>query len=128
MAKALGVQSSSGSLVGDVTAGSPASKAGLQKGDIILAIDGESVNDANQLRLKVGMLEPNKRVTLKVLRDGKTQDMAVELGSFPSNEERASNNDKDQSSVLDGVQVETLTADVAQELKLGAASRGVVVD
>ncbi|MBZ5604939.1 MAG: DegQ family serine endoprotease, partial [Acidobacteriia bacterium] len=129
MAKALGVQAGAGALVGDVTANSPASRAGLQKGDIITAIDGQAVSDANQLRLKIGMMEPNAKVNLKVLRDGRTQEMAVQLGSFPSNEERASNNDNnEQNSALEGVQVETLTADVAQELKLGPATKGVVVD
>jgi serine protease Do len=129
MAKALGVERASGALVGDVTAGSPAAKGGLQKGDIITAIDGQPVADANQLRLKIGMTDPNARVNLKVLRDGKTQDMAVQLGSFPSNEERASNsNSNEQNSALEGVKVETLTADVAQELKLGPATKGVVVD
>ena len=130
MAKALGVQNVSGALVGDVTPNSPASKAGLQKGDIITAIDGQQIENANQLRLKIGMMDPTARVDLKVLRDGKTQDMAVQLGSFPSTEERASNNADHETgnAALEGVQVETLTADVAQELKLGPTTKGVVVD
>lgn len=129
MAKALGVAKSTGALVGDVTSGSPAAKAGLQKGDLILDVNGQPVVDANQLRLKVGMMEPNTRVDLKILRDGRTQDMTVQLGSFPANEASASNNNGgEQSSALEGVQVENLTADVAQELKLGPSTRGVVVD
>ncbi len=131
MAKALGVEKATGALVGDVTPDSPAARGGLQKGDIITAINGEEISDANALRLKVGMLEPNTKVSLKVLRDGKTQDLAVQLGSFPSTEERASNRSgghEEQNSALEGVRVETLTADIAQELKLGPATKGVVVD
>jgi serine protease Do len=129
MAKALGVEKSGGALVGDVTPNSPASKAGLQKGDIITEIDGQPVADANQLRLKIGMLDPSSRVSMKVLREGKTQNMDVQLGSFPSNEERASNNSEGENSgALEGVKVETLTADIAQELKLGPTTKGVVVD
>ncbi len=129
MAKALGVEKSAGALVGDVTANSPASKAGLQKGDIITEIDGQAVADANQLRLKVGMMEPNAKANLKILRDGKAQDVTVQLGSFPANEERASNsNSGEKNEALEGVKVETLTADIAQELKLGPTSKGVVVD
>ena len=132
MAKALGVRETTGALVGDVTANSPASKAGLLKGDIILAVNGDAVNDANQLRLKVGTLDPNTRVTLKVLRDGRTQDMAVQLGDFP-NQEQASLKDSgssgtDQNTGLEGVQTDNLTADVAQQLQLSPSTKGVVVE
>jgi serine protease Do len=131
MAKALGVHETSGALVGDVTANSPASKAGLMKGDIILAVNGETVSDANQLRLKVGTLDPGTRVNMKVLRDGRTQEMAVTLGDFP-NEEQASlsngNNSEGPSAGLDGVQVENLTADVAQQLQLAPTTKGVIVN
>ena len=89
MAKAFHTQVT-GALVGDVTSDSPASRAGLQQGDIILAVNGDPINDANQLRLKVGLLGPNSKADLKVLRDGKTLPMTVKLGEFPSNEERAS--------------------------------------
>jgi serine protease Do len=132
MAKALGVHETTGALVGDVTANSPASKAGLQKGDIILAVNGEAVSDANQLRLKVGTVDPGSRVTLKVLRDGRTQDMAVTLGDFP-NEEHASlnkggNSGEESNAGLDGVQVDNLTADVAQQLQLTPSTKGVIVE
>src|SRR5262249_14639547 len=131
MAKAMGVEKATGALVGDVTPDSPAAKGGLQKGDIITSIDGQEVADANALRLKIGMLEPNSKVNLKALRDGKMQDLTVNLGSFPSSEERASTrggSEGEQNTALEGVRVENLTADVAQELKLGAATKGVVVD
>lgn len=130
MAKALGVEKAEGALVGDVTPNSPAAKSGLQKGDIITAINGEHIANANALRLKVGTMDPNTRVDLKVLRDGKMMDLAVTLGSFPANEERASNSSRggEQNDALEGVRVETLTADVAQELKLGPTAKGVVVD
>jgi serine protease Do len=129
MAKAFNTQVT-GALVGDVTANSPASRAGLLKGDIILTVNGEAVNDANQLRLKIGLLNPNSTVNLKVLRDGKTQPIAVQLGEFPTTEQRASV-DKEGSSVetaLKGVSVENLTPDTAQQLKVGPDTKGVVVD
>ena len=127
MAKALGVSETNGALVGDVTANSPASKAGLQKGDIILNVNGEAVTDANQLRLKIGTLDPNAKVNLKVLRDGKTMAIPVQLGEFPSKEERASV-DKDENSTKLGVTVENLSAEAAQQLKLAPQTKGVVVN
>jgi serine protease Do len=128
MAKAFHTQVT-GALVGDVTKDSPASRAGLQQGDIILAVNGEAINDANQLRLKIGVLNPNSRVDLKVLRDGKTQQIAVQLGEFPSNEERASLDKKDSTEgALEGVSVENISREAAQQLKISPQTKGVVVD
>lgn len=128
MAKAFHTQVT-GALVGDVTKDSPAARAGLQQGDIILSINGETINDANQLRLKVGLLGPNSKADLKVLRDGKTQQITVQLGEFPMNEERASV-DKGNSSqgALEGVSVEDITRQAVQQLKIPAQTKGVVVD
>jgi serine protease Do len=119
-----------GALVGDVTADSPASRAGLQQGDIILAINGEAVNDANQLRLKIGLMNANSKIDLKVLRDGKTRQIAVQLGEFPVKEERASlnNNGSSVETALKGVSVENLTPQAAQELKIPPSTKGVIVD
>jgi serine protease Do len=127
MAKAFNTQVT-GALVGDVTADSPASRAGLMKGDIILTVNGEAVNDANQLRLKVGLLNPDSKIDLKVLRDGKAQQIAVQLGEFPSNEERASVDKGGAEGVLAGVSVENLTREAAQQLKISPDTKGVVVD
>jgi serine protease Do len=127
MAKAFHTNESKGALVGDVTPNSPASRANLKNGDIILEINGQPIDDANQLRLKIGNLEPNASVNLKVLRDGKAQDVAVQLGEFPSKEERASAGEHSESG-LEGVSVSDLTPETAQELKLPEATKGVVVD
>jgi len=128
MAKAFNTNETGGALVGDVTADSPAAKGGVEKGDIILQVNGKPVTDANQLRLEVGGMSPNERVHLKVLRNGKTQELAVQLGEFPSSEERASVSSGQKDSVLDGVTVENLTPDQAQQLKLAPQSKGVVVE
>ncbi len=58
IAKAFNAKSNEGALVGDITPDSPASRSDLKKGDIILSINGEPVVDANQLRLKIGMMAP----------------------------------------------------------------------
>ena len=127
IAKAFHTNESKGALVGDVTPNSPASRADLKNGDIILEINGQPIDDANQLRLKIGNLEPNASVKLKVLRDGKTQDVAVQLGEFPSKEERASSGDRSESG-LEGVSVSDLTPETAQQLKLPETAKGVVVE
>jgi serine protease Do len=127
LAKAFNGQTD-GALVGEVTPNSPASKAGLKQGDIITAVNGQPVPNAGQLRSRIGMLDPNNTATLKVWRDGKTLDVPVTLGQFPTNEERASVNTQDSENALQGVSVENLTPDTAQQLKLSPATKGVVVD
>jgi serine protease Do len=127
MAKAFHTGDSNGALVGDVTPNSPASRANLKNGDIILDINGQPISDANQLRLKIGIMEPNTNVNLKVLRDGKTQEVAVQLGEFPSKEEQAAVGEHSESG-LEGVSVSSLTPETAQQLKLPETTKGVVVD
>jgi serine protease Do len=133
LAKSFNVPANSGALVGEVTPNGPAARGGLKQGDVIVGINGESVADANQLRLRIGMMAPNSSVAFKVIRDGKSQTVNVTLGEYPSKEERASldshpgsGSDATDKS-LDGVSVENLTADTAKQLKLPESTSGVVV-
>ncbi|HYK60659.1 MAG TPA: DegQ family serine endoprotease [Bryobacteraceae bacterium] len=128
LAKAFNVSQTAGALVGEVTPNSPAARGGLKQGDIITQVNGQPVSDANQLRLKVGMMAPDANVTLKVMRDGRMQDVTVKLGEFPSKEERASANEGAPAGSALGMSVETLTPDTAQQLNLPSSAKGVVVD
>jgi serine protease Do len=129
IAKAFNTSGTEGALVGDITADGPASRSDLKKGDIILSINGAPVADANQLRLKIGEMAPDASVNLKVLRNGKTEQVTVKLGEFPSKQERASAGKNEGSdSALEGVTVENVTPEMANELKISPATKGVVVD
>jgi periplasmic serine protease, Do/DeqQ family len=128
MAKAFGASEAQGALVGDITPDGPAAHSDLKKGDIILAINGQPVVDANQLRLQIGMMSPSASVKLKVLRDGKTHEVAIQLKEFPTKTERASVNKESSDGALEGVSVENVTPELAHELKLPATTKGVVVD
>jgi serine protease Do len=132
LAKAFNAKDTSGALVGQVTPNSPASHSDLKRGDIIVAINGEPVADANQLRMKIGMMAPNSTVNFKVMRNGQPMNVSVTLGEIPSKEERASldNNHGGNSSAdksLDGVSVENITPETAQEMQLPSSTTGVVV-
>jgi serine protease Do len=128
LAKAFSSHETNGALVGEITPNSPAAHSSLKQGDIIVAVNGQPIADANQLRSKIGVMDPNSTVMLKVLRDGKLQEVAVTLGEFPSKEERASVDNEKSSQSLQGVAVENLTPETAQELKIPASTTGVVVD
>jgi serine protease Do len=117
-----------GALVGEVTPNSPASRGGLKTGDIIRDVNGQAIADANQLRLKIGMMTAGTEVKLNVLRDGTPMDVAVKLGEFPSSEQQASLGKEQSNAALQGVTVENITPDVAQEMNLPAKTKGVVVE
>jgi serine protease Do len=73
-------------------------------------------------------MDPNTNVTLKVLRNGKMENVPVTLGGFPSKEERTSAGNENSADSLQGVTVENLTPDTAQQLKIPASTKGVVVN
>jgi serine protease Do len=116
-----------GALVGDVTPDSPAQKAGLQKGDIIMEINGKPVNDGAQLRMNISLMEPGTTVTVKVLRDGTARDFPVRLAELPTEQAKAEKNSESTESAMQGVSVENLNARIAGQLGLPATSAGVVV-
>jgi len=71
LARSLGIQESQGVLVSQVFPGSPAEKAGLQRGDVILSVDGTPTNDPTTLTRIVGLAEPGREISLLVRRNGK---------------------------------------------------------
>src|SRR4029077_5084517 len=68
-----------GGVVTQVQPDSPGAKAGLQIGDVITEIDGQKVSDAGELQVLVGQKQPGAKITLTVLRDGKTITIPVTL-------------------------------------------------
>ena len=128
MAKALGQNEPKGVLVGDVSSNGPARTAGVERGDIILELNGKPMNDSNELRNTVAMMQPGEEVKLKIARNGSTRDLSLKLGELPSTKEEADNEHENASKdALEGVSVENLDADSAKELGLPASTKGVVV-
>ena len=116
-----------GALVGDVSPDSPAQRAGIQKGDIILDVNGKPVNDANELRMTISMMAPGTSVKLNVLRNGEQRPMTVALAELPTKQENAGLNQQDSDNALAGVSVDNLTPDTARQLDLPPSTTGVVV-
>ena len=82
LADAMGLKVKEGVLVSDVTPSSPASKAGLKRGDVIVSIDGKATTSTSRLRNRIAMAGPKTKVLLEILRDGKTQKLQVSLGEL----------------------------------------------
>src|SRR6516164_3888609 len=75
MAKAFGEKEARGVVVGDVSPKSPAQESGLQRGDILLDVNGKPATGSNQLRMDISMMEPGSSVKLNVLRNGSEKEM-----------------------------------------------------
>ncbi|MFQ5528066.1 MAG: DegQ family serine endoprotease [Thermoanaerobaculia bacterium] len=126
IAKAFELAENRGALVGDVAEDTPAERAGIEKGDVILQLAGEPVEDSRDLQLKIAQAEPGSEVRLHVLRDGRERDLTVKLDELPSElaEEETVALD---SEAPEGIAVQTLTPGIARQLDLPPETRGVVV-
>jgi serine protease Do len=130
IARQFGEKEARGALVADVSAGSPAQKSGLERGDIILDVNGKPVAGSNDLRMTISMMPPDSDAKLKVFRNGSEREIAVKLGPMPTEEAAANSEDKSSgsaSSALSGVSVDNLDAQAASDLGLSPNTKGVVV-
>lgn len=125
LADSFNYTSTKGALVGHIDEKGPASKAGLQQGDIIVAFDGIEVVDTNQLRNMVAAIRPGNKIKVAIIRDGRKKELTLEVGELPSSSTPALALERDSATEL-GLNVESLTPELAQQL--GASSSfGVVV-
>jgi len=125
MAQALGLEKPRGVVISETTKGGPAEKAGLKRGDVIIALEGKRVDDTVALRNMVVETKPGTKVDVTILRDGKEKPVTVELGELPV-EEIASAGTKEKAVSDIGIEVETLTPSVASRLGY-EGEEGVVV-
>ncbi|PYU27850.1 MAG: hypothetical protein DMG32_04770 [Acidobacteria bacterium] len=127
LAKAFNLPSAEGALVGDVSLDSPGAKAGLQKGDVITALNGQKISDYHDLRLRISQTAPGTSIKMDVYRNGQKQQMTATLAEFPEKAQTAENSPQGEAPALEGVQVENLNSEIAQQLNLPPGTRGVVI-
>jgi serine protease Do len=82
IAESLGVESTDGAIVADAMADGPAVGAGIQAGDIITKVNGESVKDPKTLSETIARIEPGQEITITIMRDGREQEIKVTLGNL----------------------------------------------
>ena len=134
VAKSLQLKDTRGVLVSNVQSGSAAEKAGIKRGDIITAINGEVVEDTNVLRNKVAGTQPGSDIKVTVLRDGNQQEMTAKLDEFKSegvkpdgSDENNNNSENSTDSGKLGLSLQPVTPQIAKQLNLPANTEGVVV-
>lgn len=131
-----GLSDRSGAIVSSVKPGSAADKAGIKRGDVITAINGEKIDDTNVLRNKVAGTAPGTDIRLTIVRDGKEQEVTAKLDEFEMNASKTTQGRDDdengpgsqnQSGKL-GVALQPVTPQAARQLGLDAAEGMLVTD
>lgn len=79
LAQALGLPRSAGALVARVEEGTPAERAGIEPGDVVIAVNGRSVRSSRDLRNAIGLMRAGSQVELTILRDGKEETVTAHL-------------------------------------------------
>lgn len=131
LAKEFGATETTGALVADVMDNSPASKAKLERGDIITVYNGKTIRDPGQLRSLVAETAPGTTVTVSMLREKKTQDVKVTIGELPKELVKTSSRDGGSGKgehALAGITVENLSSQTERSGRSKAGSGVVVTD
>jgi serine protease Do len=134
MAKAFGKADLQGIAVSEVEPNSPASRAGLQVGDVITAINNNPVTDVNAFRLQVAGMQPGTTINLTVFRNGATKQMPLTLAEMSAknlglDDQGNGGNTPNggEKGAMKGVSVQALTPDLRQQLQIPEGTKGVVI-
>ncbi|HET6371362.1 MAG TPA: DegQ family serine endoprotease [Nitrospiria bacterium] len=124
LAGKFGVKEGEGVLVNEVFDGDPAQKAGIQPGDVIVKVDGNSVDTPNTLARVIATLLPGKKTSIDVIRDGKQKTFTIELAE--RKEEAVTASLPPQPEMVLGLTVQDLTPELAERFKI-KDEKGVLI-
>jgi serine protease Do len=128
IADSMGLKQAEGALVADPQKDGPAAKAGVEPGDVITAVNGQSVKDARELARIIGGFVPGSTARLDVLHKGNSKVVSLTLGQLPNAQEAKADIDADGKGSTHGTDVPRLGLTVAPAGKVDSAGKeGVVV-
>lgn len=124
LAESFGVKEHKGILVSQVGENSPAAKAGLKVGDLVVGYQGRTVNEIGDFRNQVAMTPPGTEATLTIIRNGDKKNVSVKIGNLEKSQMMAKSSTQTAKEL--GLSVQTLTPELAQQFDV-APGKGVVV-
>lgn len=130
LAQEFGLKKSKGALVSDVAKNSPAGKAGIMKGDVIIELNGKEIKDVSSLRNMVAQSRAGSEITLKIQRSGKELSVRVVIVELPREVAEVAPDrlaPDPEARVLTGLTVMNLTKEIIRQLGFTKDERGVVV-
>ncbi|MGQ9571290.1 MAG: DegQ family serine endoprotease [Thermodesulfovibrionales bacterium] len=125
LARQFNLKDEKGVIVADVVEGSPAEKADIQRGDVIIEYEGKKVEEPYQLRNMVANTSPGEEVTIKLIRENRTITKRVTISELPAEMQQASRGD--YNNLLRGVTVQNITPEISEKLNLPKRLKGVVI-
>ncbi len=127
IAESLGFDTPRGALVSNVSPASPADRAGLKTGDVVVAVDSTSIDDLRDLPKAIGTLAPGTETRLKIVRGGSERAITVTLGQSPDTVERVAMGEAGESDTYLGMTLAGLDPAKRKAFGLGERTTGVVV-
>ena len=119
LARSFDLDKAEGILIAEVAENSPAQKAGLKQGDVILSLNGKKLDDVANLRNRVALTPPDSKVTLQLIRDGQKKNIDVIIGEQPSDLSRAARGSRGRGhgSLFEkmGMSLQDLTPELAEQ-------------
>ena len=126
-AKFFHVDKAVGAVISEVQPDSPGAKAGLKVGDVITELNGKAINDAGELQVEVGQKQPGNTIHLNVIRDGKSENIAVTLEAMDRDKNKQ-NASAEQGKPRWGVGLGDLTPEIREQVQADNSVRGAVVE
>ena len=125
LAKQFELTDGKGVLVGDIVEDSPADKGGLQRGDIIVEVQGKKIDDPNQIRNMVAGIEPGQEIEMKIIRENKPITKNVTVSELPTDVQKPAKGE--YGNLLNGVSVQELTPEFIERFDIPKKLKGVIV-
>lgn len=121
IAEAFGMKDTKGVLINDVEEGAAADQGGIERGDIIVSVDGKPVESANQFRIRIGHTAPETDIKVGLLRNGKTKTVTLQVGSASGRFAMGAN------ELIEGVEVAIIDKEIAERYRIPKNIEGLAI-
>lgn len=115
LAKSFELKTTKGVLISEVSDESPAQEGGIKQGDVITRLNGSEIKDVSALRNKVALILPGTKVTVELIRDGKTKKLTITIGEQPEDFAKKPGSQDDGLLKKMGLSLQDLTPDLAKQ-------------
>lgn len=121
LAEAFGIEEIRGVLINDVEEGSAADEGGVERGDVVVAVDGKTVDSSNEFRVRIGHTLPGTPIELTVVRNGNQKVLTVNLGQASGRFAMSAN------ELLEGIEVSQITEEEAKKYRIPLNITGLLI-